>query len=290
MACLVHNSRYRSLFHAVINELRNEKRMPASILRTMPRQCCTCNNVDNQTLINVLIDDKDKLINLKNLINQIDRDKKSNPKLVLSLNLLENIIKENRILDSKLLSTSTVDNHISKLDDDNDSSKSEDDHRMDIGRRRISRKRTKSPKPLKDGKFLFLPYKFENKSDFSLSVDASKTKQRGRFIGRNGYITSLEKQHHVCINMITSKTTEQVTKTLKNAKAGIGNIKIHNLQDLSKQDDGEWILVRQKKGENQTNTVDIETLLDELTNRWESFFNIQKRKHEDEEEEYPNKK
>ncbi|CAF2848858.1 unnamed protein product [Rotaria sp. Silwood2] len=289
MACLAHNPHYRSFFHAVVNELRNEKCMPVSILRNIPRQCCTCNNLDNETLINVLIDDKDKLINLKKLIDQIDRDKKTNPKLVLSLNRLENIIKKYRILDSNLLSTSTVDNHVSKLHDD--SSESEDDHRMDIGRRRIiSRKRTKSPKPLKNGEFLFLPYKFDNKPKLRLALDSAKKKQRGRFIGRNGYISSLEKDHHVCINMITSKTTEQIKKTLENAKAGVGNVKIHNQKDLSEQQDGEWILVRQKKDEKQANTIDFETLLDELTNRWESFLTIQKRKREDENEEYPNKK
>ncbi|CAF3692714.1 unnamed protein product [Rotaria sp. Silwood1] len=289
MTCLAHNLRYRSLFHAVINELRNEKCISAPILRSMPRQCCTCNNLDNETLINVVIDDKDKFINLKKLINQIDRDKNINSKLSLSLNRLENIIKTNRILDSNLLSTSTVDNHINKCHDD--STESDDDVRMDIDRRRkISRKRTKSPKPLKNGEFLFLPCKFDNNPQFTLAPETAKEKQRGRFIGRNGYIESLEKEHHVYINMITFKTTEQIKKTLKNAKAGVGNVKIHNQKDLSEEQDGEWILIRQKKIEKLANTNDFQTILDELTNRWNSFLKIKKRKREDENDEHPKKK
>ncbi|CAF1283872.1 unnamed protein product [Rotaria sordida] len=267
MACLVHHSRYRCLFHAVVNELRNEKRIPVPILRNMAHQCCTCSNLDNQTLISVVIDDKDKLINLQKLIDQIHRDKKDNPKFILSLNLLENFIKENRVSDSNLLSTSTIDTGIP-----------------------IFLKINKPPKPFKNGKFLFLSYKFEIKPSIHVPLEAIKQSQRGRFIGRKGYITSLEEQYNVCISMITPKTTAQVIKTLENAKAGKGSVTIHNRIDLSEGEDGEWILVRPKKSEKQVNTIDFAALLDELINRWKSSAIKYEHKKEVENEESQNKK
>ncbi|CAF4514416.1 unnamed protein product [Rotaria sp. Silwood2] len=291
MACLVHNTRYRSLFHTVVNELRNENRTPACKLRNMPRQCCTCDNPDNQTLISVLIDDKDKLMNLKNLTDQIDRDKNNNSKLVLSLNRLENFIKENRMSHLNLLSTSTVDDDMNKSDDD--STVFEENQRMNTGKSK-SRKETKSRRPLKNGTFLFLPYKFVDKPKLESLLEAAKTLQRGRFIGRNGYISSLGKQHKVCIIMVTPETSEQVKRTLQNAKAGIGKVKIHNQKNLLDIEDGEWILVRQKQMKYQADPIDFDALLDKLKKRWERFLKIQKRKTVDkeyhEDEEYPNKK
>ncbi|CAF3766548.1 unnamed protein product [Rotaria sordida] len=289
MACLAHNSYYRYLFHAVVNELRNENRIPTCKLRNISRQCCTCNNFDNQTLTTVVIDDKNKLISLENLIDQIDRDERSDPKLILSLNRLKNFIKEYRILDTNILSTLTVDNEITH------ETKSESEgSKMDIGSPLCTDK-TKLTKPLKSGKFLFLPYKFENKSNTDASLEVAKKLQRGRFIGHNGYIASLEKQHNVCINMITPKTTTQVKRTLESAKLGIGNVPIHNRTDLSEIGNGEWILVRQKKkNRDKSNTVDFETLLDDLTDRWSIFLTIRKRKFDEESdeenEEHANKK
>ncbi|CAF1168300.1 unnamed protein product [Rotaria sordida] len=287
MACLVHHSRYRCLFHAVVNELRNEKRIPVPILRNMAHQCCTCSNLDNQTLISVVIDDKDKLTNLQKLIDQIHQDKKDNPKFILSLNRLENFIKENRVSDSNLLSTSTIDNEINKPH--NSLSKSQENLTIDTGIP-IFLKINKPPKPFKNGKFLFLPYKFEIKPSIHVPLEAIKQSQRGRFIGRKGYITSLEEQYNVCISMITPKTTAQVIKTLENAKAGKGSVTIHNRIDLSEGEDGEWILVRPKKSEKQVNTIDFAALLDELINRWKSSAIKYEHKKEVENEESQNKK
>ncbi|CAF3774182.1 unnamed protein product [Rotaria sp. Silwood1] len=289
MACVAHNSHYRHLFDAVVNELRKENRIPACKLRNMPRQCCTCNSLDNQTLTTVVIDDKNKLISLENLTDRIDRNEKSDPKLILSLNRLKNFIKENRILDINVLSTSTVDNEI------NHETKSEfEDSLMDIDSP-LCNDKTKQAKPLKNGKFLFLPYKFENKPNTDTLLEVAKKLQRGRFIGRNGYIASLEKEYNVCINMITPKTTIQVKKTLENAKAAIGNVTIHNRTDLPEIENGEWILVRHKKETvDKSSTVDLETLIDDLTDRWSSFLTIRKRKFDEESdeenEEHVNKK
>ncbi|CAF2875877.1 unnamed protein product [Rotaria sp. Silwood2] len=282
MACIVHNSRYRCLFHGVVNELRNEKRIPVTILRNMPRQCCTCNNLDNQTLISVVIDDTEKLISLKNLIDKINRDKKDNPKLILPLNRLENFIQENRVLASNLLSTSIIDNETNKSH--NSLSESQENLSIDTGRRKF-RKQIKPPKPLQNGRFLFLPYKFETQPRIDVESEVVKKLQRGRFIGRNGYIASLEEKYNVYINMITPETTAQIRKTLENAKAGKEAVTIHNRIDLSEGEDGEWILVRPKKCEKQANTIDFEALLDELTNRWKNFPIKREHKNEMESEE-----
>jgi hypothetical protein len=231
-------------------------------------------------LISVLIHDNYNLKNLQNLIDQINRDKTTNPLLVLSLNRLENFIKENRgpapeISEPKLDIYTRKNRHF--------------DTRMDTGKR-ISKQQKEPPKPLKSGTFVFLPYKFEEQPKSIILLVNAKKLQRGRFIGRNKYLASIEKQHNVYINMLTITTTEQIRHTLNNAKAGIGNVKIHNQEDLTDKEDGEWILVRQKKNEDQTNTTDFEALLNELKNRWDSFLNVQKRKSERDHNEHRNKK
>ncbi len=280
MTCLVHNPRYRSLFHAVVNDLRHEKRTPLPILRKMPNQCCTCNDIDKLTLISVLINDKDNLNNLKKLTDQIDQDKQNNPKLVFALNRLENFIKENRSdFTPNLPPTVSRENSISASNDS-----------MDFDKPSSRKQRKPSPrkkrKPLKNGTFLFLPYQFGDKLSSNSLISGAKKLQRGRFIGRHGYIATIEKQHAVCINMVTSSTTERVTETLKNAKEGIGNITIHNRKDILENDDGEWVLVRPKKGgAKKTNKTDFEALLDDLQDRWDSFLTIRKRKNEEEENE-----
>ncbi|CAF1010540.1 unnamed protein product [Rotaria magnacalcarata] len=272
MTCLVHNARYRGLFHAVVNELRNENRIPVNVLRIMPHQCCTCANVDNQTLITVILDDTDKLVNLKKLTDQIDRDKNCNPKLIQSLNKFKNLISKNRTSDSNLLLN---------IELSNDSSSSRNS-RTPVERRQ-SKLKAKPKKIAKTGKFVFLPYKSEDLSQETLPVDDAKRLQRGRFIGRKGYIALLETEHDVCINMITSSTSEQIAKMLQNAKKGVGNVKLHNQKHLSEKENGEWILVRPKnsKGQIKKGIDDLEELLNEITNRWERSMKITKRKREE---------
>ncbi|CAF3685445.1 unnamed protein product [Rotaria socialis] len=277
MTCLVHNARYRGLFHAVVNELRNENRIPVNVLRTMPHQCCTCANVDNQTLITVILDGKDKLINLKKLTDQIDRDKNGNPKLIQSLNKLENFIRENRTSDSNLLFNIELDNN----SEHDSSSSSESVIPVKV---RPSKPKTKPKKIAKTGKFVFLPYKSEDLLQETLPVDDKKRLQRGRFIGRKGYIATLETQHDVYINMITSSTSEQIAKMLRNAKKGVGNVKLYNQKDLPENENGEWILVRPKnsKGQIKKDIDDLDELLKEITDRWERSMEIKKRKSEEE--------
>ncbi|CAF4461701.1 unnamed protein product, partial [Rotaria magnacalcarata] len=61
MSCLVHDKGFRSSFHGVINELRNEARTPVSILQTMPRQCCKCNDENQQTVEPAVMKEQNEL-------------------------------------------------------------------------------------------------------------------------------------------------------------------------------------------------------------------------------------
>ncbi|CAF5203773.1 unnamed protein product, partial [Rotaria magnacalcarata] len=76
-----HDKRFRSSFHSVINELRNEARTPVSILQTMPRQCCKCNDENQQTVEPAVMKEQNELPKLKQLIERINRENQTNPKL-----------------------------------------------------------------------------------------------------------------------------------------------------------------------------------------------------------------
>ena len=142
----------------------------------------------------------------------------------------------------------------------------------------------KKSKPIKNGTFLFLPYTSKgktasNKTDSLLEV--AKALQRNRFIGRNGHIALLQKQYDVHINMITRKTSKQITEALENAKQGFENLKICNQNEsiaMADKQEGEWVLIRSKKPQKETKTDNFEQLLDDLTNRWETCLTIKKRK------------
>jgi hypothetical protein len=333
MSCLAHDKRFRSSFHGVINELRNEKCMSVSILRAMPNRCCTCHDENKEIVEPVIMKEQHQFMKLNNLIERVNREKQINPKLILSLNRFENLIEENRgsvsVLSESLSvkkqkqsslsfddSSSSSDSEQESLsvkkqkqssssDDDSSSSSSSSDAEdiipMEIsktpiryGKKRYQKtkkqnqKIKKISKPIKNGTFLFLPYtregKTERKTSNSSLLDVAKQLQRNRFIGRNGRIAVLEKQYDVRINMITQKTSAQVTEALENAKKGLDKLKIHDNKksmEISEKQEGEWVLIRSKKPQNQTNTDDIEQLVDELTSQWESCLNIRKRKNDE---------
>ncbi|CAF4092079.1 unnamed protein product, partial [Rotaria sp. Silwood1] len=69
--------------------------------------------------------------------------------------------------------------------------------------------------------------------------------------------------------MITLKTTKAIIRILKSAKAGKGNVTIHNAEDLSEIEDGEWLLVRARIREGKGNEVDFDSIMEELTLRWD---------------------
>jgi hypothetical protein len=322
MSCLVHDKRFRSSFHTVINELRNEKRTPVAVLKTLPHKCCTCNDENNQTVVSVVVKEEDQLVKLKNLIERVNREKQNDPKLILSLNRFKNLINENRGSAPVLPKAASVPSQIKSRS--NDSTSSSDSEDTPANKCQIKPKRTvfssssseesssssdsddiipmetsqpktnnkkkqnqreKKPlKSIKNGTFLFLPYVFEKKTESKKAdclIEVAKELQRKRFLGRNGHIAMLEKQYGVRINMVTPKTSEQVTEALENAKKGLENLTIRNQKQstgMSKKQDGEWVLVRSKKSEHQTNVVDFDQILDDLTNRWETCLNIKKRK------------
>lgn len=273
MNCIVHNPQYRNLFHAVVNELRQEQRMASVALRTMPRQCCTCENNDDQTTMNILIDDADNLKNFKSLNDRIDQDKADNPNLVRSLNRLKDYIGKNR---TSITATDAPLNN-GDIYQRLSSSASVDDSKMEITKVKRKRK-TKSVKPLKDGVFLYLPYVNNTKMQLTTSDIDMQRLQRGRFIGQKGYIATIGAGKNAHINMITSTTSNQIKKTLEKAKAGAGKVKIHNKDDLPKEENGEWIFIAPKSHKDKAKPVDFETLLSEIMDRWEWTMKIVKRK------------
>ncbi|CAF1162875.1 unnamed protein product [Adineta steineri] len=300
MSCLTHDKRFCSIFHNIINELRKENRTPLSILRTMPRKCCTCND---EIIKHAIVKDKNKLDILKNLIERINREKQPNPKLILSLVRFQNLIEENRtplavlpVEEKTTIDESHPDSTSSSFKTQikpikihwDLSSSSKDTTPMETSKSAVIRKQdkkcSKRSKSIKCGTFLFLPYTFEGKTARKKSdslVDVAKVLQRNRFIGPDGHVAILEKQYDVRINMITPKTSEQITDALENAKKGLENLTIHNQNksiEMSKQKEGEWVLVRPKKPKDQINTADFEKVLDDLTDRWERSLKVEKRK------------
>jgi hypothetical protein len=286
MSCLAHDKRFCSSFHHIINELRNENRMPVSILRTMPNRCCTCHDENKDIMESVMMKEENQCTKLKNLIERVNREKQTNPKLILSLNRFENLIEQNRG-PAPVLSVQKRAPSSSSSEDSSSSSDSEDTIPMEISKPSV-RDRKKPPKPIKNGTFLFLPYETKSKTtrkDSNSLLDVAKTLQRNRFIGRLGHIGLLEKQYDVRINMITPKTSQQVTEALENAKKGLDKLTIHNKNQtmkMSEKKDGEWILIRSKKPQKQTNsTTNIEKALEDLTSKWESCLTITKRENDE---------
>jgi len=64
MSCLAHDKRFRASFHNIINELRNENRIPVAILRSMPNKCCTCNDENKETIKPVIMKEDNQFIKL----------------------------------------------------------------------------------------------------------------------------------------------------------------------------------------------------------------------------------
>ncbi|CAF1326015.1 unnamed protein product [Rotaria sordida] len=313
----VHDKRFRSSFHSVINELRNEKRMPLSILQSMPRQCCTCHNENEEIIeIRVITNEENELTKLKNLIERVNQEKQANPKLILSLNILENLIEKNRSsipLSSKPSSIKKQKRRKPSFDHSNSSSSSSSDDSSSSSSSTTSSSSLSSitsssssssttsssssdanhktsMKPIKNGTFLFLPYTLDHKTKKRNSdslLEVAKELQCKRFIGPNGHFSLLEKQYNVRINMITSNTSKQVTDALENAKKGLENLKIRNQEETmgkSENLEGEWVLIRSKKSQNQTKPDDIEQVLDDLINRWENCLKVKKRSFDKEDD------
>lgn len=221
----------------------------------MPRACCTCH--DEQLLEQpIAMENRDRFRHLKHLVERIQREETIQPKLVASLNRLEHSIH-------------TLSNTTSAVP-------------MEIDEDKDSRVQKKTTKAIPSGTFLFLPYSSAQKASGSNTVcsESLKILQRGRFIGRLGHIALLEKEHHVCINMVTVKTKETVKQALEQAKNGSENFRVHTEKPDMLDTAGEWILIRHKSSPKETSTADFQPVLDALTNRWQSCLTIKKRKLE----------
>jgi hypothetical protein len=350
MSCLAHHKRFRSCFHAIINQLRAEQSISVDILRTVTRRCCTCQ--DDESTANepsrIMLDEDYPLTGwqqLKERVNQFDAD---NTKLAVSLCRLENLIHTHRIRNSlpsvqsqvrshrkRCTSRSTFTSSLSFDDEDNDMSSSSmtaercstDDTRSGLRRHRIiNRSRSMSyshsssssdfdcsaikrksnltsdrkyqqqrgkhrPRISRSGTFIFLPYVFKNKhgrnkSDVLLTV--AKDLHRQRFISSNGHLATIEKEYGASISMITSRTSQQISQELDNAKKGLSKMVIHDLDKflaMSESHDGEWVLIRTRKMSKQTSAGNIQELLDDLMNRWETCLTINKRPHDEDSDE-----
>lgn len=284
MSCLTHDKRFRSALHSIINELRNENRTSTSVLRTMPKTCCTC--ADEITDDNEILMTKNdhQIVKLKDLIERIQRNKQIDTKLILSLNRFVQLIEQNRTAMAVPSETTSVQEHVIMKS----ASDSEDDAPMDTSRLRIrgrkkDTKTSQNMKPIKSGTFVFLPYK-SNGNDPRKSADIylnmARTLQRNRFLARHGPVSSLESKHQVRVNMITKKTSDPVLQALENAKKSLNKLTIHDKDEslaLSETQPGEWVLIRPKNSTKKSQTVDMDKALDDLTSQWEKCFTLGKR-------------
>jgi hypothetical protein len=268
MTCLVHHNDYRSIFHGVVNELRKEKLISASLLRTMPRKSCTCQNNNEYTDELVKIGDSKRLTRFEELRDKVTRNRTTNPALMSSLKRLEVIIEQCR------LSSTMNMNECHKNDCQSDA--------IDTNRTKpmSTRKATKSLSGT--GTFLFLPYRFEKRARSNgIMMEDIKRRQCGRFISRTGCIGLLQSKYRATVSMITPTTSAYMRNALKLAKQGEGNIKIQPCPHDESQH-GEWFLVRAEKNQKELSTTQLTEIVDELTRSWTNCANIHKRSADDE--------
>ncbi|CAF1427467.1 unnamed protein product [Rotaria magnacalcarata] len=240
---------------SVINELQNEARTPVSILQTMPRQCCKCNDENQQTVEPAVMKEQNELPKLKQLIERINRENQTNPKLVLSLNLLISFIEKNR---SPTLVSSKQNSSSSSNSDS--STGSEDNSPMDVSRPIFTRGGKPGRKTLKPSR----------KTPRSLE----KIKC-GTFV--------------FCHTKNVTEALDNAMKGFENLKIHNHLETIQNAE----QKLGEGVLIRSKKPQKETKSADVQQALEDLMNRWESCLKVEKRERDDDSDsgkEVPKKK
>lgn len=77
--------------------------------------------------------------------------------------------------------------------------------------------------------------------------------------------------------MIITKTSAHITEALKDVQRGLENLKIHNektAKDTATMENahGEWVLIRSKKRENETKSINIDQAIKDLIERWGKLF------------------
>lgn len=299
MSCLAHDKRYRSALHSIINELRKENRTSPSVLRSMPKTCCTCTDEEKDSTDAVMIKDDHQIAKLKDLIERIEREKDTDIKLIFSFNRFVRLIEQTRSAAVVITPQASV----AKPERMHSISASDDDDRMDTSRLRFRRTKkapttAKKSKPVKNGTFVFLPYKSDGKSSEEnpdIYVTLARTMQRKQFIGRRGPATLLANKYGVKINMINTKTSESIAQALENAKKGFDRLVIHDKDQTlasSRSQSGEWVLIQPKQSSKRNKNLDMDKIVDDLVDRWGKSCRISKRPVEEDEEDsnYSDKK
>ena len=297
MSCLAHNKRFRSSFHSIINELYKEQRLPVDILRTMPRRCCTCQKSEDTVLEPSKLEEGDaSMRKLGQLNEQVYGVAEVKDKLIQSLVRFNHLIHANRNppLSTGVKSEAAPEETSPAMSIGEDSSSSSSSPEAPRKKKPQKRKHAKRSKPIKSGVFVYLPYLAKSTTQGNKPgylMDVARKMQLSRFLGCNGHLAVLEKQYNARLNIITAKTSKEISAALENAKKGLEQLTIHKAEEslaLSAKQNGEWVLVRPKQNPKSSRTSDIDQLLNELTNRWEKCLNIEKRSHSDSSEELDN--
>lgn len=288
MSCLAHSKRFRSSFHSIINELHKEKRLPVDILRTVPQKCCTCQKSEDAVAEPSKTEEGDaSMRKLGQLNEQVFGVAEVKDKLILSLIRFNHLIHANRNqpLSTGVESQAAPEERSPAMSFGRDSSPSSSSSSSESPRKKKLqiRKQTNKSKPIKSGVFVYLPYLTKSTTQGQKSgylMDVARKMQLNRFLGRNGHLVALEKQYNARLNIITPKTSKEVSAALENAKKGLEQLTIHKAVEslaLSAKYDGEWVLVRPKQQPKSSKIPDLDQLLDELTNRWGNCLTIGKR-------------
>lgn len=292
MPCLAHNKRFSSCLHAIANELRKEERVPISIIRSLPRQCCTCQDNESDTIDLVPMNENDDDYQWMKVQNVRERINKIEPKdnhLIRSFNRLEKIIREYRAeipmvtAEPNLIETNRKFRNRQRKNERSSSTSSLSD--MESEKSESKKKEAKKnghPKKIKQGTFVFLPFtrkttnkRNSGKGDSLLAVALSQ--QLKRFLGQKAHFGLLEKQFKMKIHVITPQTSPHINQALEDAKLGMTKLTIHNNKDAlsaSETEPGVWVLIRPKSAKV---VEDMNNVLEEITKRWSSCLTIEKR-------------
>ena len=290
MPCLGHDKRFRSVLQAVANQLRKEERTSKSVIRALPRQCCTCQNDASDTVELVAMKENDtdhQWMNIQSLRERIKKVEPEDQKLIRSFNELEKIIRENRaeipmVTDEPVLPKPTRKSRVLSRRRWSSASSSSDSESVKPQKPTKKHKQTKRLRKIKQGTFVFLPFKATTSNRKQAGqqdplVAVAQSQQLKRFLGPKGHFGVLEGTHKVQINVVTPKTTAQITDALEDAKKGMENLTIYKEKETiaaSENLPGVWVLVRPKA---KKSTTDVNAVLDKIIDQWKSCLAIEKR-------------
>ena len=250
MTCLAHDKHYRSLFHGVINELRKKQLIAVALLRAMPKMCCTCNDDENDQIIEPIINLRDQL-ELERFENFVQRVQTKNVKLTRSLNRLISIINDNTSVE---LSTSP------SMETSESNSSFETDSQKEKRQLR-----------LRKASFFFMSYrslKTQSSENGDILIEIAKDLVRTRFLESTKAMQNSWKSTGQ-IMLLDSDSDPRLKDALEKTIKGLRNITIHNREEairLSQETHGEWVLFRPNPEAKKN--YDVDAIADDLTQRW----------------------